>query len=395
MPGERGRLDTFVMPQALRWVAFTVGLVLLLSTWMSVIGTLIVPRPIKSRISRYSGLGTRRLFSIICRPLRSYRARDRVLAWQAPMSLFLRLAVWVALFVLSYSLLLLPSVQGHAGASFSEAGSALFTLGYADPRQVAGTAIVYVAAFSGLVVVALQIGYLPTLYAAFNRREAEVTLLVSRAGAPAWGPELLARTRYGLPALDKTADMGELYRTWERWAADVAESHCTHLTLCWLRSPRPAVNWLISLLSVMDAAALQLSLSPSIVPAIRARLVLRMGFSCLNQIAQATQLPVIDDADPDSEIDLTFEDFAQAVHLLQSEGYPIEVTAEQAWPHFRGWRVNYESVAYALASMIDAPPALWSGPRRWESEPIPPHRPANRVAAETHADDPQAVRPEK
>jgi hypothetical protein len=386
MSDGRGRLDTSVM-----WVAFAVGLVLLLTTWRSVIGTLIVPRPIKSRISRYSGRGTLHLFSIICGPLRSYRARDRVLAWQAPMSLFVRLAIWVALFLLSYTLMLLPLVQGHAGTSFSEAGSALFTLGYADPRQAAGTAIVYVAAFSGLVVVALQIGYLPTLYGAFNRREAQVTLLVSRAGAPAWGPELLVRTRYGLAELDGSADMSELYRIWERWAADVAESHCTHLTLCWLRSPRAEVNWLISLLSVMDAAALQLSLSPSIVPALRARQLLRMGFSSLNQVAQATSLPVIEDADPDSEIALTFEEFGHAVQMLQSVGYPVEVTAEQAWPHFRGWRVNYESVAYALARMIDAPPALWSGPRRWESEPMPPHRPANRVAAETSSDDPQAM----
>lgn len=184
--------------------------------------------------------------------------------------------------------------------------------------------------------------------------------------------------------------MGDLYRIWERWAADVAESHCTHLTLCWLRSPRPEVNWLISLLSVMDAAALQLSLSPSIVPALRARLMLRMGFSCLNQIAHATRLPVNDDPHPDSAIELTFEDFARAVQLLRSEGYPIEATAEQAWPHFRGWRVNYESVAYALARMIDAPPALWTGPRRWKAEPIPPHRPANRAVAETRVDGPQA-----
>ena len=32
-----------------------------------------------------------------------------------------------------------------------------------------------------MIVVALQIGYLPTLYSAFNRRETEVALLVSRA----------------------------------------------------------------------------------------------------------------------------------------------------------------------------------------------------------------------
>lgn len=391
------RLDTSVMtaamPPAVQWLAFSIGLVVVVATWLSVIGTLIVPRPINSRISRYSGIGVMTLFRLICRPVSGYRARDRILAWQAPMSLFLRLVVWVVLFDVSYGLMLLPFVSGHSGASFREAGSALFTLGYSAPSHVASTVIVYVAAFSGLVVVALQIGYLPTLYAAFNRRESDVTLLVSRAGAPAWGPELLARTRFGLSTVDGTIEMGELYKTWEHWAADVAESHCTYLTLCWLRSPRAEANWLVSLLSVMDAAALQLSLSPSTVPALRARLVLRMGFSCLNQIAQATGLPAIEDADPDSEIALGFDDFARAVQLLRSVGYPVEVAAEQAWPHFRGWRVNYESVAYALAHMIDAPPAFWSGPRRWQAEPMPPERPANRVAAETRADDPQVIRP--
>ena len=376
-----------------QWLAFSLGVLLVLTTWLSVIGTLIVPRPINSRISKYSGLATVRLFSAICRPLQGYRARDRVLAWQAPMSLFIRLVVWVALFDVSYALMLLPFVHRHVGAALNEAGSALFTLGYAAPEQVGSTALVYIAAFSGLVVVALQIGYLPTLYAAFNRRESEVTLLVSRAGAPAWGPELLARTRFGLATTDGTVELGELYQTWERWAAEVAESHSTYLTLCWLRSPRPEANWLISLLSVMDAAALQLTLSPSIVPALRARLVLRMGFSCLNQIAQATGIPVIDDADPDAEIALTFEEFAEAVQMLQSIGYPVEVSAEQAWPHFRGWRVNYEPSMYALAYMINAPPALWSGPRRWGLEPLPPHRPANRVATEARDDDPQLMRP--
>ncbi len=383
------------VPAAVQGLAFVLGLVLVLATWMSVIGTLIVPRPISSRISKYSGLGTFRIFALICRPLRGYRARDRVLAWQAPMSLFLRLVSWVALFDVSYALMLLPFEHGHVGPAFTEAGSALFTLGYSAPTHTSSTAIVYVAAFSGLVVVALQIGYLPTLYSAFNRREAEVTLLVSRAGAPAWGPELLARTRFGLSTLDGTAELAELYRTWERWSAEVAESHSTYLTLCWLRSPRPEANWLISLLSVMDAAALQLALSPSIVPALRARLVIRMGFSCLNQIAQATGMPVIEDADPDTEIELSFDDFAGAVTMLRSVGYPVEVSAEQAWPHFRGWRVNYEPVLYALARMIDAPPALWSGPRHWAAEPLPPHRPGNRVPAESRPDDPQLMRPAK
>jgi hypothetical protein len=372
-----------------RWVAFALGLLLVLTTWLSAIGTLIVPRPISSRIAHFSGTLTKGTLTLVCRPVHNYILRDRILAWAAPLSLFTRLVVWVALFDLGYALMLMPFVHGRVAKGFDEAGSGLFTLGYAAPSHVGGTALVYIAAFSGLVVVALQIGYLPTLYAAFNRREAEVTLLVARAGEPAWGPEFLARTRFGLGQIDSSGELSQLYRVWERWAADVAETHSTYTTLCWLRSPRPNANWLISLLSVMDGAALQLVLSPSLVPTLDARLALRAGFTCLDQIAAAIGLPVVSDPDPDSPIQLSYAEFADAVSMLRTVGYPVETTTEQAWPHFRGWRVNYESVAYALAWSIDAPPAMWSGPRRWPATVIPPYRPQNRVASDTDPDDPQ------
>ncbi|MDT4938879.1 MAG: hypothetical protein QOG80_2550 [Pseudonocardiales bacterium] len=373
----------------LDWTCFAAGLALILASWFSVIGTLIVPRPVNSRISRWTGRASFHIFGAICRPMHTYAARDRLLAWQAPFSLFLRLVVWIGLFDVGYALMLLPFVDGHLSRAFDESGSALFTLGYAAPSHAGSAAIVYVAAFSGLVVVALQIGYLPSLYAAFNRREAEVTLLIARGGIPAWGPELLARTRFGLTSVDGGIELAELYRIWERWAAEVAESHTTYLTLCWFRSPRAEANWLISLLSIMDAAAMHVSLRPSTVPALRARLVLRAGFTCIRQIARATGIPAPEDADPDAPLALTYQEFADAVAMLDSLGFASEVTAEQAWPHFRGWRVNYETVTYALARRIDAPPALWSGSRRWPSTPMPPHRPANRVSSDTGADDPQ------
>jgi hypothetical protein len=56
----------------------------------------------------------------------------------------------------------------------------------------------------------------------------------------------------------------------------------------------------------------------------------------------------------------------------------MERTPEEAWPHFRGWRVNYEPQVYALAHAIEAVPAVWSGPRRHSAEPMLPVRPPNR-----------------
>ena len=130
--------------------------------------------------------------------------------------------------------------------------------------------LVFLAAATGLVIVTLQIAYLPTLYAAFNRRETEVALLNARGGVPSWGPELLARTHYALGSGMSTLDtMPALYAQWERWASDVAESHTTYLGLVRFRSPQPLSSWVTSLLAVLDSAALFLALSPKAAPEVR------------------------------------------------------------------------------------------------------------------------------
>jgi hypothetical protein len=373
----------------LRWVGFVAGIAVLASTIGSVVGTLVVPRGIDSRISRACERGVDAGFALITKPARSYARRDRILAWQAPATLLLRLDVWIGLLVFGYALVLLPLVPGHVSHSFTEAGSSIFTLGYSPPSNTRSTIVDYVAAFTGLVVVGLQIGYLPTLYAAFNRRETEVTLLVSRAGVPAWGPEILARTRWGIYDGDTYPVLNELFDRWERWSAEVAESHTTYLTLVRLRSPRPLSHWLTSIVAVMDAAALHLSLAPDREPKVAARRCLRMGFTALRQIAATMRFPVDEDPDPDEPISVTYEEFAAAVEMLRSLNYPVQVSTEEAWPNFRGWRVNYEAVAYALAYAVDAPPALWSGARRWPSEPISPMRPVTRQASDAR---PRATR---
>ncbi|MDT4923005.1 MAG: hypothetical protein QOG01_718 [Pseudonocardiales bacterium] len=366
----------------LQWVGFVGGVAVLAGTVASVVGTLVVPRGIDSRISRACERTVDAGYVLITKPVRSFERRDRILAWQAPVTLLLRLGVWMGLLVFGYALVLLPLVPGHAFHSIGEAGSSIFTLGYSPPSNTTSTIVDYVAAFTGLVVVGLQIGYLPTLYAAFNRRETEVTLLVSRAGVPAWGPEILVRTRWGIYDGDTRPVLNELFDRWERWSAEVAESHTTYLTLVRLRSPRPLSHWLTSILAVMDAAALHLSLAPDREPKIAARRCLRMGFTALRQIAATMRLPVDEDPNPDQPIAVSYEEFASAVEMLQSLDYPVQVSTEDAWPNFKGWRVNYEALAYALAYAVDAPPALWSGTRRWPSEPISPRRPVNRRASD-------------
>jgi hypothetical protein len=236
--------------------------------------------------------------------------------------------------------------------------------------------IVFLAAAVGLVIITLQIAYLPTLYASFNRRETEVALLNGRAGVPSWGPELLARTHYALGTGLSTLDtMPQLYAAWERWAADVAESHTTYLPLVRFRSPRLLSSWVTALLAVLDSAAMFLALSPKAAPEIPARLCLRGGWDCFNRIARAMGIEVPDEPDPGAGIRLTYEEFVDAVDRLREVDFKIERDPAEAWPDFVGWRVNYEKAAYAVAAKVDAVPALWSGPRHYPIPPIPPIRP--------------------
>jgi hypothetical protein len=364
------------------WIGFAVGLMVVMSTLMSVAGTLVVPRAVNSPVSRAVDWCLDITFLLVTRRVRSFERRDRILAWQAPLSLLIRLAVWLGLLLVGFALLLLPSLKGHLGQAFSEAGSSEFTLGYAAPASGDSTTLEYLAAFTGLVVIGLQVGYLPTLYAAFNKRETEVTLLGSRAGVPAWGPEILARSRWGIQEGDIAPVLETLFLSWERWAAEVAESHTTYLTLVRFRSPRPLAHWLTSLIAVMDAAALHLALAPSREPKLAARLALRMGFVALEQIARTMwhALPDEPEPDPDAPVSLSYDDFRVATAMLREVGYPIERSDEEAWPHFRGWRANYDATALLLAKQVDAPPALWTGTRRWPSTPITPRRPPAMMA---------------
>jgi hypothetical protein len=366
--------------QVVRVVGAFAGLVLAVLTTMSVVRNLVVPRPRRGGMAGTVDRVVDRVFAMLTLRCGDYEARDRILAGQAAAYLVAVLVAWLSSYLLAFALLLWPWTQALGGA-FEESASSLLTLGIVSSHQAAPVALEVVAAAAGLIVVAVQIAYLPTLYGAFNRRETEVTLLAARAGSPPWGPELLARTRYGMRV--RTDDLPEYYAGWERWAADVAESHANYPVLVRFRSPQPLSSWLVGLLAVLDSAAMHLALCPS-QERYETRMCLRMGFTALRQIGVALALPVDLDPDPDQPLALTFDEFRQGVARLEEVGYPIERSPEEAWPHFRGWRVNYESLAYAVAEATDAVPALWSGPRRWAHEPMPPARPPTRLASDAH-----------
>jgi hypothetical protein len=358
----------------MRVFAGLVGVAVLVLTATSILRNIVIPRGLGSMLTRSLWRSLRWLIVKVARPFHDYEVLDRMLAWLAPVVLVAALLSWLAALFLGYGLLMYAVSGLPLHASFREAGSSLFTLGYASGTGRNLTVLDFLAAASGPVVIALQISYLPTLYNAYNRREVEVTLLQARAAEPAWGPELLARQ-----ALVGTVDqLVSLYQGWERLAADIGESHSNYPVMLAFRSPRPYRGWIVALLAMMDAAAMHMALAPTAAPVPTARLMLRSGFTALRDIARVIRIPFNPDPLPDDPIELTFEEYAAGVEHVVKAGFLAERTAEESWPHFRGWRVNYERIAYQLARKIDAVPAMWSGPRDWPSEPMPPNRPVDR-----------------
>ena len=367
---------------ALRLVVLLAGTVVLVADAYSVLTVLIVPRAASSRLT-YPMVLSRALFRRAAKVARTYATQDRILALSEPVALIVLLTTWLTMAVLGFTLVNWGIGSQPLFDAFSEAGSSVFTLGFTLSHTESSRVVDFIAAATGMVLVALQIAYLPTLYAAYNRRETLVTLLESRAGSPAWGPELLIRHQ-----LVGTVDnLATLFAEWERWAADVAESHSTYPSLLYLRSPRTTNSWIVSLVAVMDAASLLLAIDPEGAP-VEARMCIRMGFTCLRDIARATGIPYDPDPRPDGPLVMTREQFLDARARLLAVGFTTSRTADEAWAHFRGWRVNYETIGYAVAYRFNAPPAMWSGPRQlFRGESLEPSRPADRRPEGTSDDD--------
>lgn len=368
-----------VVPAAGRSLAAVVGGALVIAAWASVIGTLIMPRRVSSWVTRWTDRMVNRAFIVATGAVADYRRRERVLVPQGATILIVQFVAWLGASFIGFTLLLWPFVTGGITQAFTVAGSAMSGVAVSGPTGTVPPALLFAAAASGLVIVAPQIAYLPTLYGAYNRRETEVTLLNERAGAPPWGPELLARTHYALGSGGSGIDtLPGLYAQWERWAVDVADSHTAYLPLVRFRSSSPLTSWVTALLAVLDSAALLLALSPLSAPAVPARLCLRSGFRCFARVARAMGFVLDEDPDPGGGISLSYEEFLDAVARLREVGFPIERDPAQAWPDFVGWRVNYERAAYVVANAVDAVPALWSGPRHHRTAAIPLPRLARR-----------------
>jgi hypothetical protein len=343
---------------ALRIAAFVAGTALVAATMAAAVRTVILPRGVPSRLARAVFQVTRLLFRVRTGRSPSYEKRDRVMASYAPLSLLVLLAAWLALVLMGYTAMFWGLERPALADAFRLSGSSLLTLGFAQTDELAGTILAFTEATIGLVLLAMLITYLPSLYGAFSRREAAVTALEIRAGSPPSGVEMIERY-WVLQRMDR---LNELWTQWETWFVDVEETHTSFPALTFFRSPQPDHSWVTAAGAVLDAASLTLS-TVDMPRDVQAEFCIRAGYLALRRVAAVSQIPYDPDPAADDPITLARLEFDEACDRLAAAGVPLKDDRDQAWRDFAGWRVNYDTVLVALAGLTMAPMAPWSSDR--------------------------------
>ena len=226
---------------------------------------MILPRRLRHgyRLARLFYRSTWGLWRALARRLPAGGWRQGFLSVFGPLSLFALMTVWAVGLVTGFALLhwsldtsLASSreVGDSFGAYLYFSGTTFFTLGYGDivPTGTWGRALAVTEAGIGFGFLAVVISYLPTLYQAFARREIIISLMDARAGSPPSAGELLRRLADSRK-LDSTSAM---LAEWERWAAELLESHLSFPVLSFYRSQHDNQSWVAALTTMLDTSAL-------------------------------------------------------------------------------------------------------------------------------------------
>jgi len=357
----------------------TVGILLTLGTVLDAFQTIILPRRPKGRFR------ITRLFFLLCwKPwvaitdlTHNRSRRDQLFSVFGPLALLLLLVVWASLLTTGFALIFFASGSPfHDGPLHGRSildllrtdlyvsGTTLFTLGLGDVTPVTHMARVLIVLESGvgLGFVALVIGYVPVLYQTFSRREVSVALLDGRAGSPPTATELLRRHAY--PGGD--LQLVHLLVEWERWSAELLESHVSYPILCYYRSQHDNQNWLTALVCVLDACALLITVLEG-EPVRQAQLTFAMARHALVDLGHIFSIKDRDlgASSPDRLPDATFHQLCGALgnmHLQLCDGSGSKERLAQI-------RELYEPHALALCTYLRLSLPLWIPEPRKSADP--------------------------
>ncbi len=348
------------------------GIVVILAVLLDAFETVVLPRRVrrKFRITvwfyRNTWIPWRKLTSLIKSPGR----RENFLGYFGPLSLLFLLALWACGLIFGFALLQygagehiqLSNEPVTFGRVIYLSGSTFFTLGYGDitPTSTLARALAVLEAGMGFGFLGTVIGYLPTIYSSFSRREIEISLLDARAGSPPTAAELLIR-------FGKCPQLDGIFRDWERWAAELLESHISYPPLSFFRSQHNNQSWLGALTMMLDASAVVAAGIGGIRDE-QAKLTFAVARHAMVDLAQLVNAHY-DPLDPDR---LDAEQLARLRQALLDHDlrFREEVESEEKLTHLRSLYEPY-AVAIARNLFITLPP--WIHPEKkkdnWEGGP--------------------------
>ena len=246
-------------------LALIAGIACLFAMLFDAFKTIILPRRAtgRFRITRIFYILTWSPWVFLAQRIGDPRKREGFFSYYGPLSLIVLLMVWAAGMVLGFGLILYAlgspvhdslARTGDFRSDLYYSGTTIFTLGLGDltPTTPAARVLTILGAGTGLGFLAVVMGYFPVLYGAFSRREVSISLLDARAGSPPTAAELLRRHAYE----GAEQALGLLLVEWERWSAELLESHISYPLLCYFRSQHTNQSWISALTSILDASAM-------------------------------------------------------------------------------------------------------------------------------------------
>jgi hypothetical protein len=342
-------------------VTFIAGLVCLFVALFDAFQTIILPRRAtgRFRLTRIFFIATWKPWVFFTTRLHDLRKRESAFSYYGPMSLIFLLAVWASAMLVGFALIFYslgnPFTDNAQGPGFRSdiyvSGTTLFTLGLGDviPHSGIVRVAIILEAGTGLGLLAVVMGYFPVLYAAFSRREVSISLLDARAGSPPTAAELLRRHAY--PGGDSALSL--LLVEWERWSAELLESHISYPLLCYFRSQHSNQSWISALTSVLDTSALLIA-GVQGHEARQAQLTFAMARHALVDLSQIFSLaPVSDAADR-----LPQARYEQLYNLLCQSGVSV-CRDGRSYERLRDMRALYEGYAESLSNYLCLPLPPW------------------------------------
>lgn len=349
----------FYLVLLLRVFVFLLGVFIVVYVFISALKTFVLPRSAPDFLVRHIFRFLRVVFNMRMRFSPSYERRDAIMAVYAPLSLLTLPLAWLFCVLVGYMAMFWGVTEQPLYVLYKVSGSSLFTLGFATVDDVMSTSLMLTEATFGLFLVALLIAYLPTMYAAFSKREEAVTMLEVRAGSPPSAVEMISRYH----RLGRMHLLSEMWISWEVWFVELEESHTSLPALSFYRSPKPERSWITAAGAVLDAAALTAS-TVDIARDGQADLCIRAGYLALHHITDFFGFQHNDHPKSDDPISVSRAEFDEACERLAQAGVPLKADLEQAWRDFAGWRVNYDAVLLILCELVMAPTAPWSADRK-------------------------------